>query len=135
MQRSRDGCEDMKTGGAKSQGEAASGTRVGGVEVHIDELVLRGFEVADRFPIRDELERELTRLLAERGALSHLSGPMEMEIERMNGGSFKVAPDGRVEGVGAEVAGAVHGALAAARKVSSSQKMLRADTVRSRGRT
>jgi hypothetical protein len=114
----------MEMAGAKSQGEPAIGTRAGGVEVHIDELVLHGFDVADRFPICDALEQELTRLLAERGALSHLSGPME--IERMNGGSFKVAPGGRAAGVGADVARAVHGALGA-REVRSSQKMLRAD--------
>jgi hypothetical protein len=123
----------MEIAGAKSQGEAARGKRAAGVEVHIDELVLHGFDVADRFPIRDALERELTRLLAERGALSHLSGPME--IERMNGGSFKVSPGGRAAGVGAEVARAVHGALGAAREGRSSRKMIRADAMMRGGRT
>ena len=108
MRRSRDGYEDMKSGGA-SRGEAASGTRVGGVEVYIEELVLHGFGAGDRLAIGEAVGLELTRLLTEQGSVSGLSGPME--IERLNGGTFKVASGARPAGMGSGVARAVHGAL------------------------
>jgi hypothetical protein len=108
MPRSRDGCEDVKTAEPKSNGRTR-GTRAGAMEVHIEELVLHGFNAGDRLSIGDAVEQELTRLLAEEHGLSGLSGPMS--IERINGGAFKVAPGGRPAGVGAGVARAVHGAI------------------------
>jgi hypothetical protein len=96
----------MKTAGPSSRG-GNSGTRVGCVEVHIEELVLHGFGAGDRLQIRDALEQELMRLLAEQGGWNLPNG--QLEIERLNGGTFRVAPSGRPEGVGAEVARAIHG--------------------------
>lgn len=85
------------------------GTRVGGVEVHIEELVLHGFGAGDRFPISDAVEQELTRLLAEQDGRILPSSPFV--IGQLNGGTFKVAPGGRAAGVGCGIARAVHGAF------------------------
>jgi len=79
------------------------------VELHIDELVLEGFSAGDRYRIGEALERELTRLFEEKGVPgSFTSGK---EIDRINGGSFQVAPGARAERVGTQVAGAVYGGL------------------------
>lgn len=110
MQRLRDGCEGVKTAGPKSHGHTR-GLRAGAVEVHIEELVLHGFGAGDRFPISDAVEQELTRLLAEQDGWNLPSGPLV--IERLNGGTFKVALGGRPAGVGWDVARAVHGAFGA----------------------
>src|SRR5215472_12176259 len=110
MQRLRDGCEGVKTAGPKSHGHTR-GLRAGTVEVHIDELVLHGFGAGDRFPISDAVGQELTRLLAEQDGWNLPSFPLV--IERLNGGTVKVAPGGRPAGVGREVARAVHRAFGA----------------------
>jgi hypothetical protein len=90
------------------------------VEVHIEELFLHGFDPRDRFSIGDALEQELTRLL--RGQDRWSLPDSAMEIERVNGGAFKVAPGGKPAGIGTEVAWAVHGAIGAAKQANSVQK-------------
>lgn len=79
------------------------------VELHIDELVLEGFFAEDRYRIGEALERELTRLFEVRGVPESLTSKREMD--RINGGSFQVAPGARAERVGTQVAGAVYGGL------------------------
>jgi hypothetical protein len=79
------------------------------VELHIEELVLRGFAPGDRYRIGDAMERELARLLAERGtppSLARGSG-----IERLDGGAFEVAHGSKSEAVGVQVAQAIYGGL------------------------
>ncbi len=79
------------------------------LELHIEELVLEGFSPGDRFRIGEALQMELTRLLEERGVPgSFASGG---EIDKINGGSFEVAPGSRAEKIGAKVARAVYGGL------------------------
>ena len=81
------------------------------IELHINELVLRGFEQSDRLAIGDAVERELARLIAQHG----LAGMERREpnIERVDAGKFKVAPGARPHRIGAQVAGAVHGGISA----------------------
>jgi hypothetical protein len=79
------------------------------VELHIEELVLRGFAPGDRYCVGDAMERELARLLAERGtppSLARGSG-----IERLDGGAFEVAHGSKSEAVGVQVAQAIYGGL------------------------
>ena len=70
------------------------------IDLHIEELILEGFPPADRHRIGAALEKELARLLAERGLDS--IGPGEMP--RLDGGRFDMRPGERPERVGAQIA-------------------------------
>ncbi len=79
------------------------------VELHIEELVLRGFAPGERHRIGEAVERELVRLLDEQGvppSLGRGSG-----IERLDGGAFEVAHGSKSEAVGVQVAQAIYGGL------------------------
>jgi hypothetical protein len=79
------------------------------VELHIEELVLRGFASGDRYRIGEAVERELARLLDEQGV--PLSLAQGSEVERLDGGAFKVASGSKPEAIGAQVAQAIYGGL------------------------
>jgi hypothetical protein len=79
------------------------------VELHIEELVLHGFEPADRYRIGETVERELARLFAEEGVPATLTSGLE--AEHLDAGAFHVAANSKAEAVGAEVARAVYGGL------------------------
>lgn len=76
------------------------------IEVHIEELVIHGFSPGDRHGIAGAVERELAKLIEERGTPADLvnSG----EIERLDGGSFQVVQGSKPEGTGAQIARAVY---------------------------
>jgi hypothetical protein len=79
------------------------------VELHIEELVFRGFAPGDRYRIGEAVERELARLFDEQGvppSLGRGSG-----IERLDGGAFKAASGSKAEAIGAQVAQAIYGGL------------------------
>ena len=80
-----------------------------GVDLHIEELVLHGFNPGDRYRIGAAVEAELARLFAERAVSPSLARGGEMTT--LDGGSFHVAPGAGPEGVGGQVARAVHGGL------------------------
>jgi hypothetical protein len=65
-------------------------TRPRAIEVHIDELVLHGFDRADRHRIGDAVRIELTELLA----AEKVTRPIDRSatIERLDGGS--ITPQG-----------------------------------------
>jgi hypothetical protein len=63
------------------------------VTLQIDELVLDGFPAADRHRIADAVERELGRLLAERGLPQSWSSGGA--TDRVDAGEIAPAPDGR----------------------------------------
>jgi hypothetical protein len=79
------------------------------IDLHIEELVLEGFRPADRHRIGAAVERELARLLAERGLPAGLA--QGTDLPRLDGGSFEAKPGARPEAVGRQVAGAVYGGL------------------------
>ena len=83
------------------------------VEVHIEELVLHGFAPGQRYRIAEALERELTRLLAERG-LSPGRPPVD--------GAFEVRAGARPEVVGRQVAAALQQAIGSASSPSGQGK-------------
>ncbi len=87
------------------------GAGVGGmnIDLHIEELVLEGFRPSDRHRIGAAVERELARLLAERGLPPGFAQGVDMP--RLDGGSFVAKPGVRPEVVGRQVAGAVYGGL------------------------
>jgi hypothetical protein len=74
------------------------------IEVHIEELVLRGFDPANPWRIADALQQELRGLLTARGVPSlWLSSP-----ERIEGGGISSASLTKPERTGAEIAGAAY---------------------------
>ncbi|MBX3234560.1 MAG: hypothetical protein KF814_00290 [Nitrospiraceae bacterium] len=77
------------------------------IEVHIEELVLHGFSQADRRPIADAVERELSSLFLREG----LPADRSFEIERMNGGTFRVDEKDREGSTGKGAARAIYGGL------------------------
>ena len=85
------------------------GARLHNLDLQIEELVLHGFNPADRYRIGAAVEAELARLFAERGVAPSLARGGEMSS--LDGGSFDVAPGAGPEGVGGQVAQAVYGGL------------------------
>jgi hypothetical protein len=77
------------------------------VRVHIEALVLHGFAPGERYAIGDAVHQELTRLLAEQGVPPALA--RGGETERIDAGSFAIAPGRRARAIGAQVAQAIHG--------------------------
>lgn len=83
--------------------------RPANIELHVEELVLHGFDPRDRHRIGQTAEQELGRLFAERGAPLARSG----ELADLDGGSFEVRPGSGAEAIGVQVARAVYGGLGA----------------------
>ena len=79
------------------------------IDLHIEELVLEGFRASDRHRIGAAVERELTRLLMERGLPPGLAAGGE--TAKLDGGSLEMKPGGRAEGVGRQVGNAIYGGL------------------------
>lgn len=79
------------------------------IELHIEELVLDGFEGNDRQGIGEAVERELSRLFTEQGVPPSLE--LGGGIEKLNGGEFKITSDSSAEVIGARAARAVYGGL------------------------
>lgn len=75
------------------------------IDLHIEELVLDGFAPGDRHRIGAAVERELSRLLTERGVPASWAGGGE--VPSLDGGTFEAKPGARPERVGAQIAGAV----------------------------
>ncbi len=76
------------------------------IELHIEELVLHGFDPRDRHAIGDAVERELVRLLERPGPFPSLDSPLT--LDHMDVGSFSVKPGATRETVGQESAHALH---------------------------
>jgi hypothetical protein len=76
------------------------------IDLRIEELVLHGFELRDRGPIGEAVERELTRLLA---GSRPLAPPPAQDV--VDAGSFAISAGKGASDVGAQTARAVHGAL------------------------
>ncbi|MBC8028994.1 MAG: hypothetical protein H7Z16_02695 [Pyrinomonadaceae bacterium] len=79
------------------------------VELDIEELVLQGFDPANRYAIGDALERELTRLSSEQG--SPIAATEDVEIAHVNGGAIDVKPGSSAEAIGIQLARAIYGGL------------------------
>ena len=72
------------------------------VELHIDELVLHGFPVGERYRIAESLAAELGRLLSERGAPAGAVSREEVRTERI---------EVRTGEIGERIAQAIYGGL------------------------
>jgi len=79
------------------------------VDLHIEELVLQGFEPKERYRIARATERELRQLFNEQGIPTWLA--RGGEIAHLEGGTFEVARGSRTAAIGAQVAQAIYGGL------------------------
>jgi len=79
------------------------------IELHIDELVLHGFETTQRYAIRDTVERELMRLLTEQGAPTNLTH--DVDLAHFKGGEIRVSPGSNGETIGVQLARTIYGGL------------------------
>ncbi len=79
------------------------------VEVEIDELILRGFPVGDRYVISDAFTHELRQLFKDIDA--HSSFAKEAHLPTLNADRIAIAPDEKPVSVGAQVARAVYSSL------------------------
>ncbi len=82
------------------------------IELHIDELVLHGFDHGDGHRVGEAVEKELTRLLTEQG----LPVAESIDIERLDGGSCRFSPVCDARAVGRVVAESIHKGLQATAK-------------------
>jgi hypothetical protein len=74
------------------------------IELHIDELVLHGFEHSDRHAIGEAIERELTRLLG--------AGSVPLQSsDQIDAGSLTLTSGARPQRIGTKVAGKIHRSL------------------------
>ena len=78
----------------------------GAIEVHIEELVLHGFELGDRYGIGDSVEQELARLLSEQGVPFSLRS--ENETDELKAPAFKPALGAKPPAIGQQIAQAVY---------------------------
>lgn len=81
----------------------------GSLRLHIEEVVLHGFNPRGRYAVGDAIQHELTRLLTERGLPTSLIAPRASE--QLDAGAFHTAPNSRPHALGAQVARAVYGGL------------------------
>lgn len=83
------------------------------VEIQIDELILHGFHVTDRYAIGDALASELSRL-----AINAQEYPFDRDIHIpvQRAREFSVPPNAKPALIGAKVAQTVHAGLNAMNK-------------------
>ncbi len=79
------------------------------IELHIEELVIHGFEPNDCEQLASAVESELARLLTERGIQQSLTDGIE--IERLHGGAFRIKQDEPSTSVGQHLAGAIYSGI------------------------
>jgi hypothetical protein len=79
------------------------------LELHIEELVLRGFAPGERYRIGEAVECELARLFAEQGMPQFLI--RAGDVESLQAGEPVVSDDG-AQATGASIARAIYGGLA-----------------------
>ena len=76
------------------------------VRLHIEELVLQGFDGVDRYRVGAMVEQELARLFAEQGVPPGMAAGGA--VARIDGGTFTVTPDAKPDRIGAQVAQAIY---------------------------
>jgi hypothetical protein len=80
------------------------------IDLHIDELILRGLPYAQRQRIAAAIEQELTRLLTERGVPSSLASGGFVPRIMLDG--FSIPTDAKPAAIGSQIARDIYGNLA-----------------------
>jgi hypothetical protein len=86
------------------------------IQLHIEELLLYGFAPQDRHLIAEAVQRELTRLLVTGQAQGSAPFyeekiPHNIEIPRLDGGTFHVQHGAQATDIGKQVAHAIYGGI------------------------
>ena len=76
------------------------------IEVHIEELILHGFELGDRYGIADAVEHELARLLGQQGVPFLLRS--ENATDELKAATFNAALGAKPPAIGRQIAQAVY---------------------------
>ena len=76
------------------------------IELHIEELLLHGFDHVNRHRVGEAVKCELTRLLTERDVPSSLS--RSGDFSTLDGGAFNLPSGSKPEAIGAQVAQSVY---------------------------
>jgi hypothetical protein len=100
--RSRAGVEPAELSAANFGGK---GSRPA-IDVRIDELLVHGIEVADRFYLADAVQGELMRILSEQGWPAHLRNTSTRD--RLTGGAFSLEGVSSSRMIGNQIARAVY---------------------------
>jgi len=79
------------------------------VKLHIEQLVLHGFAPVERHVIGDTIQRELTRLITEKGLSTAIT--RDVEVASLDGGSLELAPGSNGKKVGARLAWIIYKGL------------------------
>jgi hypothetical protein len=79
------------------------------IELHIERLVLHGIAPGERYRVGAAVERELARLIEERGVPDQLT--RGGDVARLDGGSFAIEPGMAADALGAAIARAVYGGM------------------------
>lgn len=79
------------------------------IELHIEELVLHGFEGYNQYGIGEAIEREIARLLQERGLPAAFSAGIN--VDHLNAGTFTVQPNAQANTVGNQIAQSIYKGL------------------------
>ena len=75
------------------------------IELNIEQLVLHGFDPADRIRIANAIQEELTALFTTQGVSNFLSQGSDLPI--LSGGTFQTPISATASSLGIEVAGSV----------------------------
>ncbi len=79
------------------------------IELHINELVLYGFERGDRYRIGEALQQELLRQLSEQGLAQGLL--QQGHAPRLDAGAIQLQQGDHAETIGRQVAQAVYASV------------------------
>ena len=92
------------------------------IELHIEELVLTGFAARDRAHIGAAVERELTRLIMQRGLSAGSQFAASLSASRLDAESFQLASASSPRIVGQHIAESVYRGLSARNIQSTRQR-------------
>ena len=83
------------------------------VALHIEELVLEGFENLDAAEVTQALEQQLTQLIMERGLpeTAEMGGVIGSDVVHLNSGAFGLPPNADAQTVGGHIAETLYGGL------------------------
>jgi len=79
------------------------------IELHIEELVLHGFQDTNAYQIGEAVQGEIRRLLQERGLPANFSG--NLQIDRLNAGTFTLSSPHKAAAIGNGIANSVYKGL------------------------
>lgn len=94
---------------AESCAVQSAAPRPPSVELHVEELMLDGFEPARRYAFGEAFESELGRLFSERGVPAALT--QDIEIAHLNGGAINLKPGASADDAGIQLARTIYGGL------------------------